>query len=116
MMIRLLGDAEYVPEGESSTPHVRGNWMQDNLEAALKKIGEKELSVSKASQLYQIPRQTLCDYVSKNLSTRNAQGRKPVLSLEEEKDLKARINRLSDIGFPVTPKVLRRTVYLFYLP
>ena len=40
-------------------------------------------------------------------------GRPPVLTQEQELELVSRIVRLTDVGFPVTAKVLRRRVYIF---
>lgn len=108
-MIRLMGDVQ--PSARPSAPSRQNSWTQSDLDQALDKINKKELSVLKASNLYQIPRRTLRDYIKKKLPKKQTPGRKPVLSPEEEEKLKVRINRLSDIGFPVTPKVLRRTVY-----
>lgn len=45
--------------------------------------------------------------------TKKIVGRKPILSLQVEKDLVTRLFRLGSTGYPLTGKARRRNVYIF---
>lgn len=59
-----------------------------------------------------IPRRTLRNHY-KTGSTIRKLGRNPILTHEQEQELETRIIRLANIGMPLTPKALRRSVFKF---
>lgn len=71
------------------------------------------MSVKKASESYNIPRRTLRGYILSGLTRKNPVERKPVLISEQESDLVSRILLLTVIGYPVTTKTVRLSVYRF---
>jgi transposase-like protein len=91
----------------------RAKWSNQTLQQALKHICKKETSLNKASRKYEIPRRTLRDYVNKNIESKASVGRKAVLTKLQEEELKKRIFRLCDVGFPLTAKGLRKAVFQF---
>lgn len=91
----------------------RHSWSEDSLRRAVQAVVDGELSMNKSSITYSIPRRTLREHVSKNKTTKSKLGRKPVLSQDEEKDLVNRIRRLSNVGYPLTPKSVRLCVYRY---
>lgn len=88
-------------------------WSSDDLDKALSLIYQNKLSVNAASKQFSIPRRTLGGYVKSKKSHKTSAGRKPVLTQEQESTLVERIVRLADVGFPVTPKVVKRSVFTF---
>lgn len=89
------------------------NWSKENLGKALAMIKSKKISILGASKRFGIPRRTLGGYVKSGASNMTKNGRPPVLTEAQEIELVSRVVRLADVGFPVTPKVLRRCVYIF---
>ena len=90
---------------------VRRKWSADELRLAFEKVKNGELSVNKASIVYEIPRRTLREYIKKNSCTVKPLGRHPVLTFAEEEKLKERIFKLCEYGFPITVKALRVAVF-----
>lgn len=74
---------------------------------AVQHVRDRKLSVKKASEVFGIPRRTLREYVSKDVTQRQKPRRPPVLSRAQEEALKQRIFKLNSYGFPVTAKALR---------
>lgn len=90
---------------------VRANWDEDMMEEALKLLKE-----GKSQRFVEthcgIPRRTLRNHLKSGISHRKL-GTHSVLTKEQEVDLENRIIRFSKIGFPLTPKTMRRCVYKF---
>ena len=101
------------PKSPTNGQRKNGQWSAVELQKALLRIRKKEISVNKASQVYGIPRRTLRDYVKNGTTARKRVGRETVLNPEQESELKNRIFRLCDLGFPLTHKAVRRAVYQF---
>lgn len=59
-----------------------------------------------------IPRRTLRNHFKSGVISRTL-GLKPILTKNHESELEQRIIRLAQIGLPLTPKALRRSVYKF---
>lgn len=90
---------------------IRGNWTPEMMEEALRlrRAGHSQRYVENACG---IPRSTLRDHFKTGKVERRL-GRKSVLSSQEEQDLSNRIIRLSNMGVPLTPKSVRRSVFSY---
>lgn len=96
----------------NSTKKKRGEWTETQLKAALQVVKSGQMSQRKAAETYGIPRRTLRNHIESG-STEKITGRVPILNKAEEKDLCKRIIRLSQIGMPLTPKIVRKQAYEF---
>ncbi|XP_072931645.1 uncharacterized protein [Epargyreus clarus] len=90
----------------------RGEWTETQLKSALQAVNSCQMSQRKAAETYGIPRRTLRNHI-KSGSTKKITGRVPILSKSQEKDLCKRIVRLSQVGMPLTPKIVRKQAYEF---
>lgn len=91
--------------------HIRAQWSEDALRDALRAI-QRGLSQREASGRYGIPRRTLRNHIKSEKISRKL-GRGSILTAPQENDLVKRILRLADIGYPVTPKIMRHQVYKY---
>ncbi|XP_072380502.1 uncharacterized protein [Diabrotica undecimpunctata] len=91
---------------------LRGNWTKENLSAALRAV-ENGTAVNTASRTYHIPRRTLRRYLEEGKQVKSCLGRKTILTNAQEAELVQRIIRLSQIGYPLTARVLCKCVYRF---
>lgn len=91
----------------------RNSWTEDGLLKAVEAVRSGELSTNKASKTFCIPRRTLREYLAKNTVKKLTVGRKPVLSVEDEKELVSRIKRLAAVGYPLTPRAVRMCVFSY---
>lgn len=99
---------------ERDTPPVmRHKWKPEDLKEALKLVRNKKMSQKKASETFQIPRTTLRRYVRENWDDRRSLGRNPFLTKDQEEELGRRLLRLAEVGFPLTPAAVCRSVYSF---
>lgn len=92
--------------------NLRTVWSKELLEAAAKAVQDNRCSVNAASKDFKIPRRTLRDYLLKR-TTSSKLGRNTILSPQLEADLCERIIRLANVGYPVTSKIIRSSVYTF---
>lgn len=92
--------------------HLRGIWAQENMSRALEAV-RSGMAIYRASITFDVPRRTLRRYLEENKEIKASLGRKPVLSTEQESELSQRIVRLSQVGYPLTPRVLRACVYRY---
>lgn len=97
-------------------------WSEGNMQEALKEVLGKKSSVD-------IPQRTLRDHVkimsdrqlrtvdsstAVNLQFKKSKlGRGTILTEAQETELVNRLFRLAGVGFPLTPKELRKSVFLF---
>lgn len=90
---------------------IRGNWTEDMMEEAMEMLraGHSQRVVEEHSG---IPRRTLRNHLKTGLMQR-ALGRKSILSRTEEEDLVRKIVWFAERGFPLTSKILRRSVYRY---
>ena len=86
-----------------------GKWTQDQLTRAMNAVLTEKWAVRRAAATFGIPRRTLRNHIASNSFTK-VTGRNPVLSLEQELELCKRIHSLANVGMPVTPKFIKRTV------
>ncbi|KAJ2952374.1 hypothetical protein O0L34_g4658 [Tuta absoluta] len=89
----------------------RATWTEDNLAAAIRAI-RNGCSTYKASSEYGIPRRTLRNHVSSGSVVKRL-GRHTVLTPEEENNFVERIIKFSDLGIPMTPKMIRIQAFAF---
>ena len=89
----------------------RANWTEGQLQEAFKAV-QNGASQREAAIKYKIPRRTLRNHLCTG-SQKKSLGRKTTLSSEQEQKLVSRIFRLSDIGMPITPKLLRAYAFEF---
>ncbi|CAB3233470.1 unnamed protein product [Arctia plantaginis] len=90
----------------------RALWSEDDLIAAVRAVQRGTLSTYKAAERYKVPRRTIRNHLQSG-SLKKSLGRKPILNDEEEAQLVQRIIRYSEMGLPVTPRILRRLVYKY---
>lgn len=88
----------------------RAKWTESKLKEAMESVSNGTMSVNKAASSFKIPRRTLRNHL-KSGSTVRKLGRQTYLSAGEENELCQRIFRMCDIGMPLTPKILRRSVF-----
>lgn len=89
----------------------RAQWSEDQLVAAMNAV-RNGMPRFRASKEFNIPRRTLRNHL-KSGSLKKKLGRPPVLSEVQETELVRRIGRLCDVGMPLTPKILRKSIYAF---
>nr|CAH7760031.1 unnamed protein product [Callosobruchus chinensis] len=92
-------------------PRRRALWTEADLRSALLAISNGT-SIKSSAKQYGIPRTTLGLHYRKQNFKREL-GRSSVLSSEQENDLVTRIHRLSEVGMPITSKVLMKSVYTY---
>lgn len=90
----------------------RSQWSQENMTKAIAAV-KGGMAIYRASITYHIPRRTLRRYLLENKQSKSSLGRKPVLTAEQETELVQRIIRLSEVGYPITSKILRSCVYRY---
>ncbi|KAI4466296.1 homeobox-like domain superfamily [Holotrichia oblita] len=86
----------------------RAKWTEDTMRIALEEVhnGQPVLAVAKQ---YGIPRRTLRNHIRIGRIHRQL-GRHSLLNVAQENELCRRIFRLAEVGMPLTPKVLRRSL------
>lgn len=84
---------------------MRGKWTTEELQSALAAVDEG-VSVRKAASDHQIPRRTLRNHLKTGVKERCI-GRPTILSAEQENELAERIKRFSEVGFPLTKKMIQ---------
>lgn len=90
---------------------IRANWTSDMMDEALRLL-KKGHSQRHVESVCGIPRSTLRDHIKTGKVERQL-GRKSVLSIQQEQELSNRIIRLSNMGVPLTPKSVRRSVFSY---
>lgn len=83
----------------------RANWTEDSLAAAVRAV-RNGLSTYKASAQHGIPRRTLRNHIENSKIVKRL-GRHTILTPDQEKDFVRRIIKFSDLGVPMTPKMIR---------
>lgn len=89
----------------------RAQWTEEELIAAMNAIRDG-MPPFRASKIFKIPRRTLRNHL-KSGSLKKKLGRNPILFEVQERGLVGQIGRLCDIGMPLTPRILRKSVYSF---
>ncbi|GLV40061.1 hypothetical protein CBL_02946 [Carabus blaptoides fortunei] len=90
---------------------VRAKWNEEEMQEALRLIEEGK-SQRYVAHHRRIPRRTLRSNVKSGKFSRSL-GRPPILTRQLEDELETKIIRFAERGFPLTPKVLRRSAYSF---
>ncbi|KAI4463254.1 hypothetical protein MML48_4g00000709 [Holotrichia oblita] len=90
---------------------MKANWTQDMIEEALALLrrGKSQRYVENKCG---IPRRTLRNHMEIGDVQRKL-GRKPTMNKQQEDDLVKKIIKFSEVGFPLPPKALKRTVYKY---
>lgn len=81
------------------------------MQKALTDIKNGVLTVREASHFYKIPNQTLYDKINKKHTKQVLPGAPTVLKPDEEIQVAKWITHVTDLGFPVTKKLLNHSVY-----
>nr|CAH7743777.1 unnamed protein product [Callosobruchus chinensis] len=105
------GDKDEDDFGSGQPTARRTLWTEADLRSALLAISNGT-SIKSSAKWYEIPRTTLGLHYRKQNFKREL-GRSSVLSSEQENDLVTRIHRLSEVGMPITSKVLMKSVYTY---
>lgn len=92
----------------------RAPWLEANLQRALAAINDGIMSRRRAVTKYCISRRMLRNHLVTGSQERRL-GRKSILTSEQETELVERVIRYSNIGMPLTPRMLRRQVYRFFV-
>jgi hypothetical protein len=95
--------------------------MKEDMDRAVVGVMRREVSLRGAAGLFQIPYSMLKDRVNitkkQNVSGQEVKttsaGHPTVFSMEEEKDLTARLKDIAGRGFGCTPKQICRAAFLF---
>ncbi|KAJ8878432.1 hypothetical protein PR048_019010 [Dryococelus australis] len=88
------------------------SWTQEVLTKAMDSVLKDKVSVRCSAITHGIPRRTLRNHLLSG-SRQKIKGMKPIPFIDLELGLCNRILRYSDIGMPLTPNVLKRTVFSF---
>lgn len=91
----------------------RGNWSEHSLKAAINCLKNGEMSVYKASIVYNIPRKTLERRYKNNNDIKGPMGPTCMLGEENEKKLSRHIKMVQEKGFPLTIKDVRMIAFQF---
>ena len=87
------------------------NYTQEQLDEALANISNKNMNYRQAAEVYGIPKSTLADRITgKREPVVGHHGRNPVLTKEEEIDLKNWCIEMAKRGFGQTPEQLKAMV------
>ena len=89
----------------------RASWTESNLLLALNAI-QAGCSQRVAAKQFKIPRRTLRNHLQSG-NKKKRLGRGAVLTDQQEKELCSRITHFSDIGLPVTSKMIKMYVFEF---
>lgn len=93
------------------SPVCRGRWTEDQLREALRMV-RAGMAVRRAADVYSIPRRTLRNHIKTGVEMKKM-GRNSILTSAQENELCNRIFRLASIGYPLTGKLIRRSVFVF---
>ena len=94
----------------SDAAHGKGSykcWSEAAMSKAIGAVSQENMSVRRASELYNIPRSTLADRITGRAQPGAKSGPPKILTdeeEEEEEELVSFLCRLSDIGYPKTRK------------
>ena len=91
----------------SDAAHGKGSykcWSEAAMSKAIGAVSQENMSVRRASELYNIPRSTLADRITGRVQPGAKSGPPKILTDEEEEELVSFLCRLSDIGYPKTRK------------
>lgn len=91
--------------------NIRAQWDAESLNKACKAI-QRGLSQQKAATQFGIPRRTLRNHLQSGKTDRKL-GRMSILTSQQEQDLVTRIKRLAEVGYPITPQIMRHQVFKF---
>lgn len=92
----------------------RGLWTEEAMSKAVNGVKSGNFSVQGASNQFCVPRRTLRRYLEKDGPLKKSKlGGKPTLTSKEETQLCQRIFRLSSVGYPLTPNILKLNVFRF---
>ena len=83
--------------GKYSKKIIRTNWQEENLQNAMRVLRESRLSTNAAAFHYEVSRKALRAYLVENKQSKSEWGRKPVLSLQQEKELSKRTPHATNI-------------------
>ncbi|CAG5055326.1 unnamed protein product [Parnassius apollo] len=95
----------------SPSKQKRATWSEDSLAAAVRAV-RNGMSTYKASAQYGIPRRTLRNHVKNGKITKRL-GRQTIFTSDQEKDFVKRIIKFSQLGIPLTPKMIRIQAFAF---
>lgn len=92
-------------------PPKRALGSEDDLITAVRAVQRGTLSTYRAAERYKVPRRTVRNHLQ-SVSLKKSLGFiiKKIYNDEEEAQLVQRIIRYSEMGLPVTPRILRRLV------
>ena len=84
--------------GKYSKKILRTDWQEEKLQNAMRVLRASRLSTNTAPFHHKVSRKALRTYLVENKQSKSEWGRKPVLSLQQEKELSKRITRQSETG------------------
>ncbi|XP_046978393.1 uncharacterized protein LOC124544043 [Vanessa cardui] len=96
----------------SSSKPKRAMWSEENLKAAVNDVSCGRLSSYKASAQYGVPRRTIRNHIKSGILHKSL-GRNAIFTKEQEKDFVSRIIKFSEMGIPLTSKMIRIQAFAF---
>lgn len=92
----------------------RPPWSTDSLVAALTAVRKGHLSTYKAAAHYGIPRRTLRNHLeARYFGIEKSPVRNAVFTREQEREFVNHVIQFSELGIPITPKMLRIQAFKF---
>lgn len=88
-----------------------GSWSEETLMAAVNAVKKKELSIRKASCMYNIPFSTLQIRIKSNNFSPPSLGCRPIFSPQQENEISEHIKKLAKLFYGLTPLQLRQTAF-----
>ena len=77
-------------------------WTDETMARAITAVVQEAISISKAAEMYQIPRSTLHDHLTGRVEHGSLPGPARYLSMEEEEEIVSFLIRCAKIGYPHT--------------
>ncbi|CAG5047526.1 unnamed protein product [Parnassius apollo] len=93
--------------------YARFRYTQQQLEEALTRITNNDLSINKASKIYDIPKSTLSNKLNNKVPWQRKMGPLTQLTFDEENKLADWILTKAKLGFPMHPEEVYDTVEIF---
>ena len=89
----------------------RASWKVDDLDAAIARVRDGDLSLRQASQYYHVPKSTIGRYLKGSTMQPGRLGRNPVLDDEHEQELVHYLIVMQKFYQGITPDDLKKLVY-----
>lgn len=103
ILLGIVGSSEC----EADVRLRRMKWKDESMKKAIEAVSSKEMTVSAASRVFNVPRKTLDDRIKGSVVHGQKPGPKTALSPEEEESLANYLLYMADLGFPLTRTMVK---------